>query len=116
MRPPDTSMSFIFSNLTRKRFGRPIPVDPYKEQFFSESEGAPRAAVKRLTRAIETELVENSINAPDWHVYSSNNKSEFSPLSFSSRDTLYAARMVRDLLWEKERSIPLEDFVAISQT
>ena len=50
------------------RFGRPISVETYKEQFFSEDEGAPRAAVKRLTRAIEGELVETSINAPNWYV------------------------------------------------
>lgn len=41
-------------------------MDPYKEQFLSSEEGAPRAAVKRLTAAIETELIEASINAPDW--------------------------------------------------
>jgi glycerol-3-phosphate O-acyltransferase / dihydroxyacetone phosphate acyltransferase len=38
----------------------------YKEEFQSGMEGAPRAAVKRLTRAIENELVEATINAPDW--------------------------------------------------
>jgi len=48
------------------RFGTPISADPYKEQFFSGDEGAPRLAVKRLTSAIENQLVENSINAPDW--------------------------------------------------
>lgn len=42
-------------------------MDDYKEQFFSDQEGAPRAAVKRLTRAIERELVEATINAPDWY-------------------------------------------------
>jgi len=39
----------------------------YKEQFFSGVEGAPRAAVKRLTRAIENELIEATVNAPDWY-------------------------------------------------
>jgi len=72
-------------------------MDPYKEQFFSSIDGEARAAVKRLTRTIENELVETSINAPDW-------------------DTLYAARMARDLLWETERSIKLDDFVVVSQT
>jgi len=33
-----------------------------------------------------------------------------------SRDTLYAARMARDILWEGDKGIELEDFVAISQT
>jgi len=72
-------------------------MDAYKEQFFSDVEGAPRAAVKRLTRAIESELVEASVNAPDW-------------------DTLYAARMARDILWEGTKSINLDEFVPISQT
>ena len=41
-------------------------MDGYKEQFLSGVEGSPRAAVKRLTRSIENELVEATINAPDW--------------------------------------------------
>lgn len=32
------------------------------------------------------------------------------------RDTLYAARIARSILWEKSRSIHLNDFVAVSQT
>lgn len=48
------------------RFGRPITLNGYKEQFFSDVDGAQRAAVKRLTRTIENELVEATINAPDW--------------------------------------------------
>jgi glycerol-3-phosphate O-acyltransferase/dihydroxyacetone phosphate acyltransferase len=41
-------------------------MDAYLEQFHSGEEGAPRVAAKRLTRAIENELVEATINAPDW--------------------------------------------------
>ena len=41
-------------------------MEEYKGQFLSGAEGAPRAAVKRLTKAIENELVEATINAPDW--------------------------------------------------
>jgi hypothetical protein len=41
-------------------------MDAYKEQFHSGVEGASRAAVKRLTRAIEDRLIEATINAPDW--------------------------------------------------
>jgi len=47
-------------------FGKPISVADYTEQFYSAEEGAARAAVKRMTRAIEKELVEATINAPDW--------------------------------------------------
>lgn len=50
------------------RFGRPIKMDPFKEQFFSSQEGAARAAVKRLTKAIEEELTEATVNAPNWCV------------------------------------------------
>lgn len=53
---------------TTCRFGQPISMDEYKAQFLSEIEGMPRAAVKRLTRAIERQLVETTINAPDWSV------------------------------------------------
>jgi glycerol-3-phosphate O-acyltransferase/dihydroxyacetone phosphate acyltransferase len=52
------------------RFGRPITVDSYKDDFFSDVEGLPRAAVKRLTRTIEGSLIEMTINAPDWSVSS----------------------------------------------
>lgn len=41
-------------------------MDDYMGQFISEQEGAPRAAVKRLTAAIERELTQLTINAPDW--------------------------------------------------
>ncbi|KDQ55712.1 hypothetical protein JAAARDRAFT_195538 [Jaapia argillacea MUCL 33604] len=79
--------------------GKPLALTPYLPQFLAEpSEGGdPRAAVKRLTRDVERGLVQGTINAGDW-------------------DTLYAARMARDMLWDKERSINLDDFVAISQT
>jgi hypothetical protein len=33
-----------------------------------------------------------------------------------ARDTLYASRMARDLLWVEEGSLRLEDFVDVSQT
>lgn len=95
--------SIVYTNKSKYRsgvimeFGRPISVKDYEEQFFSTEENAARAAVKRLTRAIESELVETSINAPDW-------------------DTLYTARMARDLLWEGGKSIKLDEFVIISQT
>ncbi|EIW63578.1 glycerol-3-phosphate-acyltransferase [Trametes versicolor FP-101664 SS1] len=95
--------AIVYTNKSKYRsqaimeFGQPIRMDDYMGQFISEQEGAPRAAVKRLTAAIERELTQLTINAPDW-------------------DTLYAARMARDLLWPEERSINLDDFVAISQT
>ena len=56
-------------NLTSyNRYGKPITMDEYKEKFFSSDDGAPRAAVKRLTAQIEQQLTEITINAPDWLV------------------------------------------------
>src|ERR1700761_9352587 len=85
------------SGLKFCRYGRPITMESYIEQFCSETEGAPRAAVKRLTRAIESALVETTINGPDW-------------------DTLYVARMALDIMWDNKKFINLDEFVTISQT
>lgn len=78
-------------------FGRPISVDEYIDEYMSGDEDKMRSAAKRLTKRVLSEWLEITINAPDW-------------------DTLFAARMARDLLWEKSRSINLDEFVAITQT
>ncbi|KAF9063973.1 glycerol-3-phosphate-acyltransferase [Rhodocollybia butyracea] len=88
--------AIVYTNKSKYR-SRPISMDPYKELFFSDVEGAPRAAAKQLSQAIESELLKHTVNATDW-------------------DTLYSARMARDILWEKEGTISLDEFVAISQT
>ena len=95
-------------------YGKPIVVDDYMEEFLSEGEGAARSAAKRLTRDIENWLIRSTINAPDWLVPLQLVQSKF--LMVMSRDTLYSARMARDLLWPDEKSINLKDFVDISQT
>ncbi|KAJ6594540.1 hypothetical protein B0H19DRAFT_1095921 [Mycena capillaripes] len=95
--------AIVYTNKSKYRsdvvveFGRPITMDSYIDQFSSEAEGAPRTAVKRLSRAIESALVESTVNGPDW-------------------DTLYTARMARDIMWEGDKSINLDEFVPISQT
>ncbi|KAJ3524678.1 hypothetical protein NM688_g8520 [Phlebia brevispora] len=95
--------AIVYTNKSKYRsqvimeFGQPILPEDFMEQFMSDKEGEPRAAVKRLTATIERKLIESTINAPDW-------------------DTLYSARMARELLWEEERSINLDEFVAICQT
>ncbi|KAJ3789571.1 glycerol-3-phosphate-acyltransferase [Lentinula aff. detonsa] len=95
--------AIVYTNKSKYRssviieFGQPISIKPYEEQFFSDIEGASRAAAKQLSHDIEAELTKHTVNAPDW-------------------DTLYAARMARDILWQKENSINLDDFVAVSQT
>ncbi|KAJ7028561.1 hypothetical protein C8F04DRAFT_62710 [Mycena alexandri] len=97
------SAAIVYTNKSKYRsdvvveYGPPITMEPYIDQFMSEVEGASRAAVKRLSRAIEAGLVGATINGPDW-------------------DTLYAARMARDIMWEGDKSINLDEFVPISQT
>lgn len=41
-------------------------MDEYEAQFMDETEGSARAAVKRLTGKIYNELVQATVNAPDW--------------------------------------------------
>ncbi|KAF9650871.1 acyltransferase [Thelephora ganbajun] len=96
-------VAIVYTNKSKYRsdvlvdYGKPIVVDDYLEEFLSESEGAARSAAKRLAHDIENWLIKSTVNAPDW-------------------DTLYSARMARDLLWPDEKSINLTDFVDISQT
>ncbi|KAL1743401.1 hypothetical protein HDZ31DRAFT_83442 [Schizophyllum fasciatum] len=96
-------VAIVYTNKSKYRscviieFGKPITMDPYKEHFLSPTEGASRAAVKRVTHQLATQLFEMTVNAPDW-------------------DTLYAARMARDIMWERERALDLDHFVAVSQT
>ncbi|KAF8507482.1 glycerol-3-phosphate-acyltransferase [Hysterangium stoloniferum] len=75
-------------------FGKPIQMEEYVVDFLAGSE---KNAVKRLTARIEKEMIMLTINAPDW-------------------ETLYPARMARDMLWPGERSIDPEHYVEISQT
>ncbi|KAK0240807.1 hypothetical protein EDD85DRAFT_816261 [Armillaria nabsnona] len=95
--------AIVYTNKSKYRsnviveFGRPISMDAYLKQFNDPTEGEPRLAAKSLTRTLENELIESTINASDW-------------------DTLYTARMARDLMWTDEKSINMDEFVIISQT
>ena len=91
----------------------------YEEQFLSNDHQLARSAVKRLTQRIESELIRFTINAPDWYVpfmFIIQSKALTGGYVLRHRDTLYAARMARALLWEKSKSIRLDDFVPVSQT
>lgn len=50
----------------QRRFGRPITMSNYRDEFFSAADGSRKSAVKRLTESIKTALVEMTINASDW--------------------------------------------------
>jgi glycerol-3-phosphate O-acyltransferase / dihydroxyacetone phosphate acyltransferase len=89
---------------------------PFFERILEADEGPRRAAVKLLTHTIETRLVELTINAPDWSVNTSRLPDYLLVLFASIRDTLYVARMARDLLWKDESSLDRDEYVNISQT
>ncbi|KAG8934545.1 hypothetical protein FRC02_009757 [Tulasnella sp. 418] len=92
----------VYTNKSKYRssalieFGKPITLSKFTQEFLAPTPDAPRLSVKKLTKAIEKNLVELTINAPDW-------------------ETLYCARMARELLWENERTLNLDDFVSTSQ-
>lgn len=44
-------------------------MDSFLDQFLSSEDDASRLAVKRLTATIERQLVEQTVNAPDWFVF-----------------------------------------------
>lgn len=48
------------------RYGHPITMDAYEEEFLSTADGAAKKAVKRLTKKIELEMLKLTINSPDW--------------------------------------------------
>ncbi len=48
------------------RYGLPISMDAYDDDFLGDDDGRRRLAVKRLTRRIELEFRQMTVNAPDW--------------------------------------------------
>ncbi|KIY53060.1 acyltransferase [Fistulina hepatica ATCC 64428] len=95
--------AIVYTNKSKYRsrvvveYGQPISMEPYKRQFLNADESSAKKVVKRLTRDIESRLVELTVNAPNW-------------------DTLYVARMARNILWDTEGSLNLDDYVATTQT
>ncbi|KAJ9115588.1 hypothetical protein QFC20_000913 [Naganishia adeliensis] len=78
-------------------YGAPITMDAFEQQFLSEDEGANKLAVKRLTKTLELEMMKLTINAPDW-------------------ESLIAAKMARELLWERDSKLAPEEYVKVQQT
>ncbi|KAG8985674.1 hypothetical protein FRB93_005743 [Tulasnella sp. JGI-2019a] len=91
----------VYTNKSKYRssavieYGKPIPLAELAAEFALDDMTAKKSAVKKLTKAIEQNLFRMTINADDW-------------------ETLYAARMAKDLLWE-DKAVNLDDFVAVSQ-
>ncbi|WVN90869.1 uncharacterized protein L203_106112 [Cryptococcus depauperatus CBS 7841] len=79
------------------RYGEPIYMEQFEGQFLSDEPGANKLAVKELTKTISMEFRKMTVNAPDW-------------------DTVFAAKMARELLWPIEDDLSLANFVQVSQT
>lgn len=47
-------------------YGAPIDMSAYKDDFLSEEDGKAKLAVKRLTRKIELEVKQMTVNSSDW--------------------------------------------------
>ncbi len=88
-------------------------MDEYEHDFLGDDEGRRRLAVKRLTRRIELEFRQMTVNAPDWSVHSGLPRVG---LTLSHRDTAFAAHMARQILWEREDDLRLRDYVEVSQS
>ena len=95
---------------TDRRYGKAITMDDYREDFMRDDEAQRKEAVKRLTRKIGAEVRQMTVNSPDWLVGRKRDGAKT-----YDRDTAYAAKMAREILWEQERDLPLSDYVDVAQ-
>lgn len=94
-------------------------MDAFEQQFLSEEEGANKLAVKRLTKTLELEMMKLTVNAPDWYVesvYHSLLAAHSYFIRLSHRESLIAAKMAKELLWERESKLAPEEVVKVQQT
>ncbi|KAG8906724.1 hypothetical protein FRB99_006322 [Tulasnella sp. 403] len=95
-------VGLVYTNKSKYRsgaimeFGKAIDLESLAKDFASSNPDVAKSAVKKLTKAIEDNLLRLTVNANDWEI-------------------LYASRMARDLLWEQEGKLSLVEFVAVSQ-
>ncbi|KAJ7066940.1 glycerol-3-phosphate-1-acyltransferase [Mycena amicta] len=80
-------------------YGLPIDMTKYvpPSLFEAYDEAAERAVVKAVMKDVDEQLHKMTINAPDW-------------------DTMYAARMTRNILWADDNNVKLKDWVVVGQT
>ncbi|KAG6886879.1 hypothetical protein C0992_001809, partial [Termitomyces sp. T32_za158] len=82
------------------KYGKPIMVETYMQELFrtgADVEAETKMAVKQVTAEIERQMRAMTINAPDW-------------------DTLHAAQMARDIIYESPANVPLKDWLTVSQS
>jgi hypothetical protein len=58
----------VRAHLLHNRYGQPIHVADYAAEFLSGVEGAEKTTVKKLTKEIGSQLVELTVNAPNWFI------------------------------------------------
>ncbi|KAJ7773248.1 glycerol-3-phosphate-1-acyltransferase [Mycena metata] len=87
-----------FRSRVHVEYGLPIDMASYTPSSLFESPDpeAERAVVKAVMKDVEVQILERTINAPDW-------------------ETLYAAQMTRSILWGDERNVKLKDWLVVSQ-
>ncbi|KAJ7104178.1 glycerol-3-phosphate-1-acyltransferase [Mycena belliarum] len=98
-------VGIVYTNKSKFRsrvhieYGYPIDMASYvsPSMFAAVDVDAERLVVKAVMQDVETQLKKMTINGPDW-------------------ETIYAARMARDILWEDERNVKLKDWVFVNQT
>ncbi|KAF7374907.1 Glycoside hydrolase family 5 protein [Mycena sanguinolenta] len=93
------ALEFVRSQRTNGKTGS-VVIIPVGIVYTDKSKFRSRARVqyvKAVMKDVEAQLLNMTINAPDW-------------------ETLYAARMARDILWGDERAIKLKDWVVVGQT
>lgn len=115
--PPSFSqfLPFVLGNIhsfARYRFGKPITVAPYIDEFMTD----PKSAVKALTKEILLRLTKVTVNALDWSVVAPHCSDRILMDCAFYRDTLNAATMARKILWVGEKKVPLERFRDLEQT
>ncbi|KAF8962147.1 hypothetical protein BDZ97DRAFT_1826579 [Flammula alnicola] len=79
------------------KYGEPIFIDSYAGELFEgDPDEASKVVVKKVMTQVEKQLIEMTVNAPDW-------------------DTICAVSMARSILWGDEDRVPLKDWVEVSQ-
>jgi glycerol-3-phosphate O-acyltransferase/dihydroxyacetone phosphate acyltransferase len=96
-------------------------MDDFAGEFMSGEEGAPKSAVKRLTKRIEDDMRRLTINSPEWCVCRSSRSTKVvSPPDLTAsrirRDSLNAANMAVQLLWADEKELRMEHYREVVQT
>ena len=89
-------------------------MSPHSTELFDtdDIDQASRNVVKNVTAEIESRLFEMTVNAKDWYAYASWPVKRAKSIV---RETYYTAKTARQILWKDDDSVPLQDWVPVSQ-